>query len=106
MFVRLWVVALAGLAVAAQQTQPGQGVNLYSMEKEARLGATLAEEVRRNSTALNSAAARDYVEALGRQLAARLPVDGVNYTFDIIAGKKDGATNQLHEPIALLGGLY
>jgi predicted Zn-dependent protease len=104
MFVLLWAVMLAGVAAGAQQRQPGRGVNLYSAEKEAKLGATLAEEVRRNSTALDSALARDYLERLGRQLAAQLPGDGVKYTFEIIADKTAGPTNQLYEPIALPGG--
>jgi len=104
MFVLLWAVMLAGVAASAQQRQPGRGVNLYSMEREAKLGATLAEEVRRNSTALDSALAQNYVERLGRQLAAQLPGDGIKYTFEIIADKTAGPTNQLHEPIALPGG--
>jgi predicted Zn-dependent protease len=100
MFVRLLVVMLAGMTVGAQERQIGRGVNLYSKEKEAKLGATLAEEIRRNSTALDSAVARNYVEWLGRQIRAQLPGDGVTYRLDIITGP----TNEIHEPISLPGG--
>lgn len=63
---RLWAVMLAGMALCAQEKQPDRGINFYSREKEARFGAVLAEGVRKNSTTLDCAAARNHVAMLGR----------------------------------------
>lgn len=98
--IRLLVVMLAGMLAVGEERQPGQGVNLYSKEKEAALGAELAAEVRHANTVLESATVRDYVARLTRQLAAQLPQDGVTYTSEVITGQ----TNVLHEPISLPGG--
>jgi hypothetical protein len=57
------------LTVLLGVTAAAQNLNLYSKEKEAALGARLAEEVRRRSKALDSDAARRFVERIGRELA-------------------------------------
>ena len=46
------VVILATLAVSAQERPSEQGVNFYSRENEAALGAQLAQEVRRSTNAV------------------------------------------------------
>ena len=86
MWLRLCV--LMSLAGAAQDRPIGKGVNLYSKEKEAALGAHLAEEARNNNKMLDSVAAREYVERIGRRLAAQQPEGGPAYTFEIFAGSE------------------
>jgi predicted Zn-dependent protease len=97
----LAVVLLATLAVSAQERQVGQGVNFYSREKEAALGAQLAQEVRQRTTPLDSAAVHDFVERVGWKLAAQLPDAGISYSFTAIADDVNGST---HEPLSLPGG--
>jgi predicted Zn-dependent protease len=92
---------LSGLAMSAQEQSIGRGVNFYSIEKEAALGAEMAQDVRRSTTAIDSAKVQDYVERLGRQLAAQLPDTGSAFTFSVVADDLSGPT---HEPPALPGG--
>jgi len=80
---RLWVLMLTGLAAAVQNRE-----------------AELAETVRKHSRVLDSAAVREYLEWIGRELAAQLPEGGLNYTFDLL----DGPGGALREPTVLPGG--
>jgi hypothetical protein len=64
---------LVATGLVAQERQAGQGVSFYSREKEAALGAHLAEEFRKNAISLSSPAARDFVAQLGGRLAEQLP---------------------------------
>jgi predicted Zn-dependent protease len=75
MWLRLGVLMLTGMATVAQ-----------NKEKEASLGAHLAEDFRNNNKMLASAAAREYVERIGRILAQQLPAGGPAYTFEVFAG--------------------
>jgi predicted Zn-dependent protease len=98
-------LALAGFAQDQPVRIPGAGINSYSLDKEIALGAQLAEDVRRESKALDSDLVQDYAAHLGSQLA--LGVAGPNFTYaftvmaDLPAGIVDGPT---HEPMALPGG--
>ncbi len=93
---------LAGLA-GAQHPVPSRDVNVYSPEKEVALGAELAKEFKQNSIPLESSAAQQYVERLGRQLAPYLPDQPpFTYTFNITT--EAGDTAYLHEPCAFPGG--
>jgi predicted Zn-dependent protease len=69
------VLLLTGMATVAQ-----------NKEKEAALGAHLAEDFRNHNKILDSAVAREYVERIGRMLAQQLPAGGPAYTFEIFAG--------------------
>jgi predicted Zn-dependent protease len=83
----------------------GGGVNFYSLDREIALGAQLAEQVRRESKALDSDLARDYVARLGRQLAPQAGGPGFTYTFTVVADLPGGIGDNLtHEPMALPGG--
>jgi predicted Zn-dependent protease len=97
----LCVALLSTLTLAAQERQAGPGPNLYSREKEAALGASLAQQVRRQAPALDNAAALEYVERLGAKLAAQLPEPRFTYTFAVTASDQ---SNILHEPLSLPGG--
>jgi predicted Zn-dependent protease len=56
----------------------GKGINLYSLEKEKKLGEQLAKEVERSSRLLDDPALTDYVNRLAQKIAqnsdARLPI--------------------------------
>ena len=88
----------ASLSASAQERR---GINFYSKEKEASIGASLAADVRKNTTIIESAALSQYVERLGRKLAAVLPDSGIDYTFIVVEKNLGGST---HEPLALPGG--
>lgn len=72
----------------------------FDRAKEAALGAQFAAEVRKASKPLDSPLVGKYVERIGQELAAGLPVVGPVFTFDVLAGP-GGPT---HEPVALPGG--
>ena len=98
---RLFVVLLAAAALSAQERQVGQGVNFYSREKEAVLGAQLAQELQQKTTSLDSAVVRDFVEQIGRSLAAQLPGPSISFTFAVVTNQVGGPT---HEPLSVPGG--
>jgi predicted Zn-dependent protease len=81
--------------------QVGQGPNLYTREKEAAFGASLAQQVRRTTTPLDSPAALEFVQKLGAKIAAQLPEPRFTYTFAVTSGDQ---SNVLHEPLSLPGG--
>ena len=75
--------------------------DFYSTEKEAALGARLAEQVRSNTTVIDNAAVNDYVAQVGAKLRDGLDGPVYQFTFTMIADDRGGAT---HEPLALPGG--
>jgi predicted Zn-dependent protease len=86
-------------SAAAQQVEPGKGVNFYSFEKEAALGSQLAQEVRREHKELESTAVQSYIQDLGKRLATQIGGPPFTYTFTVIAD-----TTPYNEAIALPGG--
>lgn len=98
---RLCVLVLAGAILRAQEQPVGRGVNFYSQEKEAALGAHLATDMRQRTAELDSAPVHDYVDQLGRRLLAQLPEPHFTYTFTVVTDALGGAT---HEPVAIPGG--
>ena len=72
-----------------------------SSQKEAALGATLAVQVRRQTTPLGVASVNRYVENLGRQLAAQMPNAPEDWKFSVIRDHEGGST---YEPLSLPGG--
>lgn len=101
MRLRSLIPVLAVLSLTAQQRDLGKGVNFYSKEKEAALGKTLAEDVRRQTTKLDNPEVQAYIERIGRNLAAHLPDTSLTFTFAVISDDQGGPT---HEPISLPGG--
>jgi predicted Zn-dependent protease len=104
--IRAWCHAtflLAGLPLAAQE--PGRptenGVNSYSLEKEAALGRQLAWEVYRHTTAVANSRVEDYVNRLGRRISAQMPEPSSAFTFSVIV---DDLCPKTHEPGAVPGG--
>jgi predicted Zn-dependent protease len=68
--------------------------------KEATVGAQLAQEVRRRTTAIENPAVQDYIDGIGRKLASQFPAERL-YTFSLIS---DDAGGDTHEPLSLPGG--
>ncbi len=101
MQLRVYGALLIALNAGAQGLQPAPGLNLNSIEKEAALGAQLAQNMGQKTTVIESVAIRDYVEGIGRQLAAQLPNLPFTYTFTVIADDIGGHT---HEPLPLPAG--
>jgi len=82
------VVLGAALALNAQDQPVGKGVNFYSTEKEAALGAQLAADFRRvhSQLDLDNAAARKYVEQMGARLVQASPQPSpFMYHFELTA---------------------
>jgi predicted Zn-dependent protease len=94
---RVATFALFCLTLGAQDLS----VNQLSLNKQAALGRQLAEDVRRNTTAVADQAVQDYVAQLGARLARQLPDAVFPDTFSVIASAR---TNALHEAQALPGG--
>src|SRR5262249_25249428 len=95
------VVLGAALALNAQDQPVGKGVNFYSTEKEAALGAQLAADFRRVHSQLDNAAARKYVEQMGARLVQASPQPSpFMYHFKLTAD----SSGAFLEPAALPGG--
>jgi predicted Zn-dependent protease len=101
MALRASLLFLVALTLVAQERQLGQGVNFYSLPKEAALGASLAQDLKKDTSAVESPALRDYVRRIGSQLAQQLTNAPFSYTFSVIADDRGGRT---HEPLSLPGG--
>ena len=95
------VVLGAALALNAQDQPVGKGVNFYSTEKEAALGAQLAADFRRVHSQLDNAAARKYVEQMGARLVQASPQPSpFMYHFELTAD----SSGTFLEPAAVPGG--
>jgi predicted Zn-dependent protease len=68
--------------------------------KEMALGRSLAAEVRRSTTPVESQAIQDYVAQLGARVTAQLPDRGIPYTFSVV----QMMSGSMHAPHVLPGG--
>ena len=100
MMPKLLAVILTAFALFGQQRQPSQGVNVYSTEKEAALGAALAKEMRRKITLIDSDSVRDYIERLSSRLSSQLPQNGPRYEIAVMFN----STGPMNEPTSFPGG--
>jgi beta-barrel assembly-enhancing protease len=78
-----------------------QATNLYSSEKESALGAELSAQARSQYSVVSPATVGQYIDRVGRRLAAALPATNVVYRFAVVEDRLGGSTN---EPLALPGG--
>src|SRR5437016_5267099 len=90
---------LAGLA-AAQEREPGRGVNFYSIEQEIALGRQLADDFRQRTRVLERPNVLAYVNAIGQRLAKETGGPPFQYTFALVA---DDST-MMHEAASFPGG--
>lgn len=85
-----------------------QGVNFFSLEKEAELGARQAEELMKHKTPTAHPEVTEYVRRLADELMPAVPVDAPGRHFPqhriavIVEDTTD--THGTHEPIVLPGG--
>ena len=100
MIARLCIFALAAVWLNAQNLAPSD-VNLWSKEKEAALGASLAREVRRQTWAVTDSAVNDYIARLGRQIAAEARGGDLDWEFAVVGDEVGGST---HEAVSIPGG--
>ena len=73
------------------------------LDKEAALGARLAQDFKQEATMLESAAFSTYIERAGSRLSAQLGPNQPKYTFGLVAGEGFGR-NPLHEAVSFPGG--
>ena len=97
---RLLTHILAILSLALAVHAQDRNVN-FSHEKEAALGAQLADQIRRKSTPLGLPKVENYVTNVGLRLAAQMPDASENWKFAVIRDRQMGPT---HEPMSLPGG--
>jgi predicted Zn-dependent protease len=71
------------------------------LEKEAALGKRLAEDVRRQTTAVDAPGAQRYVERLAERIAAELQGSKLPFTFSLVT---EDSCQTIHEPVVLPGG--
>ena len=93
------LLPMAALAVALSLSAQERQI----LDKEAALGASLAQDFRQEATMLESAAFNRFVERAGLQLSAQLGPNQPKYTFGLIAAAGLGR-NSLHEAVSFPGG--
>ncbi|MFN0172497.1 MAG: M48 family metalloprotease [Bryobacteraceae bacterium] len=100
---RVVVLMLAGLSLTAQEPigPAKNGVNSCSLEEEAALGKQVAAHFRQRTKPIDSPNVQNYLERLGKRIAAQMPHARLPFTFSVIA---DDPCITTHEPAALLGG--
>src|SRR5258708_33440207 len=99
MALRASLLFLGALILSAQEPQPVHGVNFYSPEKEVAIGASLARDVRQNTTAIESPSVRDYVQRIGGLFSAQVS-SPPSYKVSVIVDDRGGAN---HEQLSLSG---
>jgi predicted Zn-dependent protease len=65
----LLAALLAGTAAAADDDNPGKGINFYSIEKEIALGKQMAQEIEKQAQIIDDPEVAEYVNRLGQNLA-------------------------------------
>ncbi len=101
---RTCALFFVALAASAQQ----KGVNFYSLEKEADLGAKLSEAMLKQKTPTAHPEVREYVQRLADKVMPAVPIDATGRNFQqfkiavIVEDTID--THGTHEPWVLPGG--
>jgi Zn-dependent protease with chaperone function len=82
--VLLGAIGLLGGDAAVAQTRIKPGFNLFSVEQDVEIGRQSAAEAEQQLPILNRPAAEDYVNAVGKRLAAVAPGAKYPYQFKIV----------------------
>lgn len=96
----VFVLFLACAALNAQDQPAGRGVNFYSQEKEAAMGAQMADQARQSMKMVESPTVREYLTRAGARLLAQIPDTGFALHIEIFADQAPG----LHEARVYPGG--
>jgi predicted Zn-dependent protease len=91
---RLSSLALAGSLLVAQEPP-------LNKEKEAALGAAMARQVQNDTATVDDSTVHDYIQPLGRRLAAQVRSGDFQWEFVVIRDNVGGST---HEPLSIPGG--
>jgi len=81
--VTLWALVLAPLAQAAR-TQLKPGWNMFSTQQDVEVGQQVSKEAEKELRMLNDRRVDNYVNNLGRQLAAKAPGEKYPYQFKVV----------------------
>jgi predicted Zn-dependent protease len=93
-------VVLLAFAAAAQERPVSNGVNFFSLEKEAAMGAQVAAELRSRVRVIESRVVQEHVGRLTRAVADQLPPNPYSFRVEVYGGEGGG----IHEPAAVPGG--
>src|SRR5215207_6879805 len=89
------ILAVALAASLGGQTKITPPNNGYSVADDVKLGREAADEVRKELPMLNDGRVDEYVEDIGRKLAAAIPAEfqhkEFRYTFDVVDQKEINA---------------
>jgi len=88
------VVLLLSPAVGAEgPTKLKPGFNLFTRQQDIQLGQEVAAEIREKVTLVNDPVLTEYVNTLGRRLAAspEASASGFTFTFEVVADRKANA---------------
>jgi len=75
----------------ADRTQLKPGFNLFSPDQDVEMGRQVSQEAEQQLPIMNNRQAEDYINRLGRQLAARAPGEKYPYQFKIVNDKNINA---------------
>src|SRR5262249_35840224 len=91
--ISLVLLLLCTLAVPARadRTQLKPGWNLFSPQQDVEMGRQVSHEADQQLRILNNRQAHAYIEAVGRRLAAKAPVEKYPYQFRIVNDKEINA---------------
>ena len=91
-------MCLMTVSAYADRTQLKPGFNLFSPEQDVEMGRQVAQEAEQQLPILNNRQAEDYLNRLGRQLAARAPGEKYPYQFKIV----NALITNFHQPKSTL----
>ncbi|HEY0510360.1 MAG TPA: M48 family metallopeptidase [Thermoanaerobaculia bacterium] len=92
------LVAVLGLAVTAAAPRTGEGFDLISVDQEWAMRSEMFTQVAQQKPIVNDPAVTQYLNALGRRLAAQTPYGNRRWDFFVV---RDGSVNAFNMP----GGL-
>lgn len=82
---------LSSTPLASQPRKLKPGINLFSKEQDIQLGREASREIEKRLRLLDDRRIQDYVERLGRRLAARPEADRYPYSFKVVDDKEINA---------------
>jgi len=85
--VTLALIVFTAIAAAQGPTELKPGFNLFTRQQDIQLGQEAAAEVRKQATIVKDPVLTDYVNAIGKRLAASREAkdSGFNFTFEVVA---------------------
>ncbi len=91
---RFLCAALCAISVAAAQKKPKElkpGWNLFSKDQDVQLGQEASREIEKQAQLLDDARVNQFVQRIGKNLAAQPQADKYPYTFKVVVDKSINA---------------